>query len=295
MNHHDTCLRFLIDNSAIRGEWVLLESTYQSVISRHNYPMELETLIGQLMAAAVMLSSTIKYEGMMIIQAQGGSPVRLLSVECTHDKELRAIARWEGDLSGLSFSELLAGAQLSITIDPAKGERYQGIVPLHGDSLAQCLEHYFEQSEQLPTRIWLNEGSGRAAGLLLQIMPFNSKSSQDQHKTKEDWNRLTTLADTLTTEEHLSLEPEQLLYRLFHEEQVRLFERCPVSFKCRCSRERFAEAIIALGRQEIDSILEDSGNIVINCEYCNKTYLFDEVDIGAMMAENAPDSPQQHH
>lgn len=295
MDHHDTSRRFMIDDSAIRGEWALLDASYMNVVAKHNYPMELQSMLGQMMAAAVMLSSTIKFDGTLIMQARGGSPVSLITVECTHEKEIRALARWNGDVSNQSFKEMLNGAQLSITVTPKDGERYQGIVPLQGDSLAQCLEHYFQQSEQLKTRIWLTEGDNKAAGLLIQVMPFSSEVKIDDEQMAEDWNRVTLLADTLTAEEHLGINPEGLLFRLFHEEKVRLFEEQPIEFKCNCSKDRFADAIAMLDRDEVDEILKENGNITANCEYCNETYVFDEVDIGALFAMAPAQSSDRQH
>lgn len=295
MTHLDTSRRFMIENSAIRGEWTLLDTVFKSIVTHHNYPLEVQSLLGQMVAAAVMLSSTIKFEGMLIMQAHGNGPVSLATVECSHDKTVRALARWQGELEGLDFKHLLADAQMTITIVPDQGERYQGIVSLQGNTLAECLEFYFQQSEQIKTRIWLAEGNHRAAGLLLQVLPFSSEVNSDPETLAEDWQRVTLLADTLTHEEHLSIDPERLLFRLFHEEQVRLFDEATVHFACRCSRERVAEALALLPKEDMEHILADKGTISTQCEYCNQVYEFDEIDVQALFNQQiAPSAPGTH-
>lgn len=281
MNYHDTSRRFMIDNSAIRGEWCLLESTYQTVMAKHDYPLEIQGLLGEMMAAAVMLSSILKFEGRFTLQARGKGPIQLATVECTHDKHLRSVARWQGDVNGLGFTELLQSASLAITIEPEKGENYQGIVPLEHDSLAQCLEFYFEQSEQLDTRIWLHQGNGKAAGLMIQVLPFNSSDALNTNDEiqAEDWQRVTTLADTLTAEEHLAISVEALLHRLYHEENVRLFDAEHVDFRCSCSKAKMSSALVSLGKEELLQILQEQEHIQMNCEFCNTSHQFDKVDI----------------
>ncbi|OUS28247.1 hypothetical protein A9Q99_11980 [Gammaproteobacteria bacterium 45_16_T64] len=295
MNYHDTSRRFMIDNSAIRGEWCLLESTYQTVIAKHNYPLEIQGLLGEMMAAAVMLSSTLKFEGRFTLQARGEGPIQLATVECTHDKHLRSVARWQGDIEGLGFNELLQSASLAITIEPDKGENYQGIVPLEHGNLSQCLEFYFQQSEQLDTRIWLHEGNGKAAGLMIQVMPFNSADALnvDDEAQAEDWQRVTTLADTLTAEEHLAISAEELLHRLYHEENVRMFDAELIDFKCSCSKKKMSAALVSLGKEELLQILEEQEQINMNCEFCNTNHNFDKVDIH-MLFESSSASNDGH-
>ncbi len=230
MNNSDTSQRFLLNNSAIRGQWSLLESSFQAVLAKHDYPLEVQGLLGEIMAASILLAATIKFEGILTIQARGNGPVTLLNVECTHDHHLRAIAQWQADTNGMDFKEMLGDAVLAITITPNRGERYQGIVPLTGSSVAECLEFYFAQSEQLPTRIWLYQGNNRAGGLLIQVLPYNSNNPVDPEHQKEDWHRISTLASTLTADELLSLDSETLLNRLFHEEEVTVFPRNPWNF-----------------------------------------------------------------
>ena len=205
------------------------------------------------------------------------------------------MASWDGDVTGKSFLELLTNASLAITIAPRDGQRYQGIVPLEHDTLGACLEDYFERSEQLKTRIWLAEGDEKAAGLLIQFMPYSSEVKKDEEELSEDWNRVTLLADTLTKEEHLGIAPEKLLHRLFHEEDIHLMASEPVRFYCPCSRERFAESLVTVPREELEEILQERGKIETQCQFCNETYHFDEVDIQALFNPNSQQGPSQIH
>ncbi|HVL02477.1 MAG TPA: Hsp33 family molecular chaperone HslO [Dongiaceae bacterium] len=295
MNDSDTSQRFLLNDSAIRGQWTLLDSSFQTVLAKHTYPLEIQSLLGELMAAAVLLTATLKFDGSLTIQARGEGPVHLVTVECTDNNHLRAVARWKGDTTGLDFKSLLGNATLAITITPGRGERYQGIVPLTGNSLAECLEFYFSQSEQLRTRIWLHQGNNRAAGMLLQVLPYNSGVEIDPDQQNEDWNRLTLLANTLTADELLNLDSPTLLHRLFHEEDVLLFPPEPVDFRCTCNRERTADALVRMGREDLDAILEEQGSIEVTCQFCNHLYVFDPVDVAMLFQSNpAPDAGRRH-
>lgn len=289
----DICQRFMIEDSTVRGEIVLLEGSLQNIFAKHPYPIEIQGLLGELLTASVLLASTIKINGSLIIQARGGHPVDLLMVECDTSRNVRALARWSGKTEGLGFRELLNGSNLVITLDPKQGERYQGIVPLQGNSLAESIEFYFQQSEQLATRLWLTQGGGRAAGLILQQLPFNSEVQLSKEQNEEDWHRLTLLADTLTKEEQLHLHPQVLLQRLFHEEDVRLFAPSEVQFNCSCSQSRFASALASLGRDELEDIVREQGQITTTCEFCNQTYTFDQVDIEVLLSPRASKAPDR--
>ncbi len=292
MSNADQIQRFLFDDTHVRGVLVGLESSYQQVLERHNYPPVVAQLLGEMLAAVSLLSSTLKFEGRLSLQARGEGAISMLMVECTHQRNLRGIARWSGEVDGAqSLSGLLCQGHLVMTIEPEHGQRYQGVVPLEGDSLAACLEIYFERSEQLATRIILAADGQRSCGLLLQALPA-ARTTQ----TEEDWSRLTYLADTLTAEELLSLSNETLLTRLYHEEQVRLFDAEPLRFSCDCSRQRSARALQTLGRAELDAYLGQQPTIHIDCQFCNQRYSFDAADVAAMFAGAAPqdENPTRH-
>lgn len=270
----DELIRFIFDTTDIRGEWVQLEHSYADTLANHHYPPGVRRLLGEFLAAVSLLGATLKFEGTLILQARSSGEVPLVMAEFTSDHAVRAIARGAETALGKDFATLLASdngdGQLQITIDPTNGQRYQGIVGMEGGSLARSLEGYFLQSEQLPTRIWLAVDDSRAAGLFLQELP----SRTDAATREQQWQHLLALAETITDAEMLQLEGESLLHRLFHQEQLRLLQRDPVTFRCSCSQERTENMLAGLGRVEIESILTDHGEIVVNCEFCLQTYRF---------------------
>ncbi len=282
MSDQDTLQRFIFSDSNVRGEIVHLNQSYQTVIHQSDYPEPLQRLMGEAMCAVILLTATLKFSGKLSLQLQGDGILTLLLVQSTHEQEIRGTMQWQGECEDKSFNELLQNARLVITIDPDKGTRYQGIVPLDGDRLNQCLETYFMQSEQLPTRIWLAADDSSAAGMLLQKLP-----EQESQSDGNQWEHITILAETTTHSELLSLSNETFLYRLFHNESVRLFESQPATFKCTCSRERCEETIISLGSREINDIIRDPGHVAITCEFCSASYFFEADQLQKMSDEAA--------
>ncbi|MBM7063195.1 Hsp33 family molecular chaperone HslO [Pseudomonas sp. UL073] len=281
----DFTQRFLFDDFDARGELVTLEGSYRHVLAKHPYPEPVAQLLGELLGAAALLIGTVKFDGLLVLQARSTGAVPLLMVECSSAGELRGIARYHAEQIGdaQSLGELMPNGDLAITIDPANGQRYQGIVALDGANLADCLSTYFATSEQLPTRFWLFADGQRACGLLLQQLPVDRQ--KDPEARAASWEHVVTLADTLTAEELLSLDSETLLYRLYHEEAVRLFEPRALQFRCSCSRERSARALVSLGREDADQLLaEQGGTVVIDCQFCNQRYPFDAADIAQLFA-----------
>lgn len=281
--------RFIFDQTDVRGELVRLESSYQQALDGHSYQPVVTKLLGEFIAASVLLSSTIKFEGLLSLQLRGVGPISLMMAECSSQQKVRAIAHAESGVEGKSFSELFAGGTLAITIEPSDGQRYQGIVPLNGECLADCLEHYFFQSEQLSTRLWLAAENGRCAGLLLQQMPEQESDSAEQNEAM--WSHITQLADTVKEGEMLELKAEELLYRLYHQEEVRLFDAKSVEFHCSCSKERTERALTTLDRSEIESILTEKGEIVMDCQFCKTDYRFTANEIRLLFA-GTPSSGQ---
>lgn len=281
MAYQDTTQRFLFENADVRGELVALEASYREVLAKHDYPEPVRELLGQMLAAAVLLSTTIKYDGLLILQATSTGPVSTLMVECASDQAVRGIARYDADMTDGSLADLMPGGILAITVDPQEGQRYQGIVSLDGATLAECLNGYFDNSEQLPTRFRLQADGRSARGLLLQALPADRQPDQEQRAAT--WEHLNILADTLTTEELLSLDNQTILRRLFHEEDVRLFDHQAVRFECSCSMERSGNALVSLGRDDAMALLdEQNGEIEIDCQFCNTRYLFDQARLEAL-------------
>jgi molecular chaperone Hsp33 len=274
----DTLQRFLFENAAIRGELVHLDATWQAALERHDYPEPVRNLLGQLMVASVLLSATLKFNGSLTMQVQGNGPVNFMVVEATSRRTVRGLAHWKGEVPDSDLAVQFGDGLLAITIDPDGGERYQGVVALQGDSLADAIDGYLERSEQLDTRMWLVADSRTAAGLLLQKLP-------QQDRDEDDWNRIITLGATLTDAELVDVSQQEVIDRLFHEEDVRLFESEPVSFRCNCSRERVAATLRGIGREEVIDIIDKEGMVEINCEFCNRHYVFDVVDVEQLFVE----------
>jgi molecular chaperone Hsp33 len=278
----DTLYRFLFQQRNVRGELVQLSSSLDQMLLHHDYPQPVKQLLAELVAATSLLTATLKFDGDIAVQIQGDGPVRFAAVNGTDQQQFRGVVRMQAEITGSSFRELIGEGYLLVTISPKQGERYQGIIPLSGDSLASTLEAYFAQSEQLPTRLYLytdlQPQNCRAAGFMLQVLPV------EQHKAKADFDDLVILTDTLTANEMFELAAEDLLYRLFHQETVELFPAQPVSFACGCSREKSAKAIISLGKELISEHIAE-GKLDISCEYCNKTYHFNSDDLTAVLQQ----------
>lgn len=279
-NHTDSLRRFLFEHAPVRGELVHLDQTWRSVIERHNYPDVLRDLMGELSAAAVLLAATLKLKGSLVLQIHGKGALKLLVVECTGNLEVRATAKWEGELGQRTLRELVGDGRFVITLDPKDGNQaYQGIVALDGDTVADILQNYMARSEQLDTRMWLAADGQQAAGMLLQRLPEQKSEDADA------FGRASQLAATLKREELLSLPADELIHRLYHEEDIRLFESQSVTFNCTCSRSNVARMLKMLGREEVADILAERSEIEVFCEFCNERYAFDAIDAEAVFAD----------
>lgn len=288
----DTLQRFLFENLAIRGDLVQLDATWQALREKHDYPEPVLQLLGEVMTAAVLLSATLKHKSRLTMQIQGNGPVPFLVVECTHDRNLRGMAHYAEDIQPGTLPELVGNGRLAITLEPADSpERYQSIVELSGDSLAEAIDDYLSRSEQLDTRIWLAVSGQRTAGLLIQKLPAN-QSAEEQ----EGWNRVEQLSATITDKELLDLDARQVIHRLYHEEDVRVFESEPICFRCSCNKGRVAGMLRQLGIEEVRSILEEEKTVEVTCEFCNQQYRFDAVDVEQLfagdLAHQAPERRQ---
>jgi molecular chaperone Hsp33 len=288
----DVLNRYLFEELSVRGELVQLDNAYQEIISSKEYPLAVQKLLGELLVATTLLTATLKFEGSITLQLQGDGPVSLAVINGDHDQKVRGVARWEGELSPkATLHDLIGNGQLVITISPDKGERYQGVVGLEGDDLAAVLENYFVRSEQLKTRLWIRlgelEGKAHAAGMLLQVMPDGTGS-------EEDFEHLEQLTDTVKNEELFSLEANEMLYRLYNQETVKLFEEQPVVFHCGCSRERSASAILTVARDEVYDILAKEGTISLHCDYCGTNYSFDENQVSDLYSQSEQENKTIH-
>lgn len=276
--------RFIFENIHVRGEWVKLDSVWQEIQGHADYPKAVRNILGEALAAISLLAESLKLDGSLVMQIRGTSPVSMLVVQATSEGGLRGIAKWESDAENLdeaSFNELFGQGTMVITVEPKNGgKRYQSLVALQGRNLAECLRDYFEQSEQLNTRLWLSADENSVAGFMLQSLPDGDR--------KEDagWQHATVLADTLTNTELLELDVDVLLQRLYHQDKVRLFDAKSLRFECTCSQQKIEDTIRSLGEAEANQIVEEQGSISINCEFCNAHYELDKVDLKKLFIES---------
>jgi len=284
-NEPDYLQRFLFEHAAIRGERVHLDDSWRSVQEHHDYPPVLRQMMGELTAAAVLLAATLKLDGSLILQIQGTGAIKLLVVECDGKLQLRATAKWDGLLHG-TLPELVGDGRFVITLAQQNGKpAYQGIVELEGESVAEILQNYMARSEQLDTRLWLICDEHTASGMLLQKLP--EQAIDDTEVDIDAWSRIVQLTDTMHDDELLQLPTQELLHRLYHEEDVRLFEAQPATFKCSCSRDNVAQMLKMLGEDEVEAILTERQTIEVNCEFCNHCYEFDKIDAAQIFSATA--------
>ncbi|QRX81556.1 Hsp33 family molecular chaperone HslO [Glaciimonas sp. PAMC28666] len=297
-NSSDNLQKFMIENASVRGELVELSHTWRQVLARRNYPPAVMTLLGEMMAAAALLSANLKFNGVIVMQIHGDGPIRLLVVECDAKLQMRATAKLVPDAvveDGATLAQLVnvnGHGRFAITLDPQDkmpGQQpYQGIVPLDGDNVAEVIENYMLRSEQLDTKLWLAADANVSRGLLLQKLPNHGGVGLTEEDPLESWNRVSMLGATLRPAEMLSTDIQTLLRRLFWEETVRVFEPQHPSFVCNCSREKVGNMLQMLGQKEVDEAIAELGNVSVDCDFCGQNYAFDKVDCAHLFATSAP-------
>ncbi|HWX03585.1 Hsp33 family molecular chaperone HslO [Collimonas sp.] len=294
----DSLQKFMVENAAVRGELVELSTTWQQVLTHHHYPRPVTTLLGEMMAAAALMSANLKFNGVIVMQIHGDGPVRLLVAECDSQLHMRATAKLAPDAvidDDASMSQLVnldGQGRFVITLDPQDkmpGQKpYQGIVPLDGESVATVIENYMLRSEQLDTKLWLAADDKVARGLLLQKLPNHGGIDAPINDDLETWNRFMALGGTLQPKEMLTTDIQTLMRRLFWEENIRVFEPQLPSFQCNCSREKVGNMLKMLGEPEIEEALADLGKLAVDCDFCGQHYEFDKVDCAHLFATEAP-------
>jgi molecular chaperone Hsp33 len=307
MHDRDCLHRFLFEHYPIRGHIVHLDASWRALLEHRDYPPAIRDTLGEAVAASVLLAATLKFDGTLSLQLQGQGPMHLMLAQCSSELGVRAVARYreahvERDLAALSGE-----GNLTVTLENEDlSQRYQGVVPLSGERLADCLREYFESSEQLPTRLWLHATEKGASGLLLQRLSDDSVRERakisrpielpERDEIDDAWRRVQLLGDTLRGEELQGLSDRDILRRLFAEDDVRLFESSPVYFRCRCTRERVIGMLRSLGAEEIRSILVERGEVEVRCDFCNRAYRFDPVDVEKLFAPTpAADGSETRH
>jgi molecular chaperone Hsp33 len=302
MHDRDSLHRFIFEHYPIRGHLVHLDASWRALIEHRDYPEAIRTTLGEAVVASLLLAATIKFEGVLSLQLQGAGPVHLLLAQCTSGLGVRGLARYreepESGTAAGNVLDLIGAGNLTVTLESDDGsQRYQGIVPIAGERLADSLQIYFENSEQLPTRLWLYADEHGAAGMLLQRLPGEGNpspgapaagaSAADPAIIDDAWRRVQLIGATLTRDELRTLADAQILRRLFNEDDLRLFEPAPVYFRCRCSRERVSGMLQGLGETETRSILTERGEVEVRCDFCNRAYVFDAVDVAQLFNTGA--------
>lgn len=293
MPNSDLLHSYLFEKHDVRGELITLSDTYSHILENHNYPVAVQRLLGEMLVATSLLTATLKFDGDITVQLQGDGPVKLAVINGNNKQQMRGVARLQGEVDDrATMKQMIGNGYLVITIMPKEGERYQGIVSLEGETVSACIEEYFRQSEQLSTRLFIKtgayQGKATAAGMLLQVLPAHKDNSSE-------FEHLATLTETIKEEELFGLSVEEVLHRLYHEEDITLFEGQPISFHCTCSRERCAQALVTVSAEEIDSLLSEEGHIDMHCDYCGKHYIFEKMDIEALRINSGATLDNQTH
>ncbi len=285
--------RFLLPRAGVRGVAVELGSAWQEIQAHVDYPPRARALLGQSCAAAALFTGHAKVHGRLSLQLRSQGALRTLFAECTAQDTLRGIVRLADEAEGADapadLRQLGEEAMLAITIenpglDPREPQRYQSLVSLDAATLDAALEAYFVQSEQLPTRLLLAADGTRAAGLMLQRLPGDEGES-------DGWDRACALFETLGTAELLGTDTETLLHRLFHEEGADVLARRPLAFACSCSRDRVSGMLEALGAEEARAALQGDGRVEVHCEFCGRSYVFEEPEIEELFTRDVVEVP----
>lgn len=278
MKEPDTLQRFIFEHANIRGEIVHIENTFQTIMNQRDYPPMVKNLLGEAIVSCLLLASSIKFEGSLNLQFQGDARLPLLLVQCDHLLNIRAFAKCTEGLEIIDYATAFLQGQMVLTISQDNQTQvYQSMVPIQATSMSENLMTYFAQSEQVASRVWLAVNDQMAAGMLLQLMP-----GQDTLQKEQFWEYAVQLGQTVSEEELLNLDNQTLLYRLYNETEIRLFDTRTTRFKCRCNQEKMKQVIKTLGEEDANALLKEQGVIEINCDFCNQKYNFDAIDITLM-------------
>lgn len=282
MQSRDQLQRFIFEHADIRGSIVRMENSFQQIISQRSYPPKIQQLLGEALIACLLLADSIKFEGRLSLQFQGDERLSMLLVQCDHQLKIRGFARFAEQMNDEDYEQAFLNGQLALTISPDKStQAYQSLVPINSSSMAENLMHYFAQSEQLSTRIWLATGEQQAAGMMLQLLPDSGTAERE-----EFWSYATQIGQTVSKEELLTLDNITLLHRLYHETELRIFDPREIQFKCQCSKEKMKEVLRVLGEEEANELLKEQQTIEVSCDFCNQQYDFDSIDIAVIFKNN---------
>ena len=284
----DAVRKYLCDDAPdARLMTVKLGQSTDDMLDHQQMPAPIKALCAELVAATCVLAHMLKFDGEMIVQIKSAGPVTMMVAECSSEGRIRATAQWDDIDHYTTFSELIGKGYMAVTVDPKHGERYQGIVPLESGSIEGCINHYFDSSEQLDTKLWLSSNATTVAGLLIQRIPDEGGS---RTSTASNWETLSTLAATVTKEELASEAGPLLIYKLFHELSPRSFDPFSIRFGCSCTRERSSRAIRALGETEVKQLFAEQPSVTVDCHFCGRVYQYDQADLEWLLSDQPPGS-----
>lgn len=280
----DSVIPFAFESLPVRGALIHLSRSWRRMQRDHDYDALMIETLGHAAAATGLIAQSLKFDGAITLQIQGGSALQMLVMQCTSDLDIRGMAAMEDGASANNFAELTDNAHCAITVD--NGDRpYQGIVAIDGESLSSSLEHYFDRSVQVPSHIALIANGDVAGGILLQQMP-------GQPLDEDDWNRLHFLIKTLRSEDFVGDAGLELIGKLFAEDDIRVHKSRDVQFRCRCSDQKVEDVLKMIGEKESRVALEEQGKLEVTCEYCGEKRSFDLVDVSRLFAENVVSGPE---
>jgi len=284
----DTVRKYLCDDAPdARLMTVKLGQSTDDMLDHQQMPAPIKALCAELVAATCVLAHMLKFEGEMIVQIKSAGPVTMMVAECSSEGRIRATAQWDDIDHFTTFSELIGKGYMAVTVDRKHGERYQGIVPLESGSIEGCINHYFDSSEQLDTKLWLSSDATTVAGLLIQRIPDEGGG---RTSTASNWETLSTLAATITKEELASEAGPLLIYKLFHELSPRSFDPFSIRFGCSCTRERSSRAIRDLGETEVKQLFAEQPSVTVDCHFCGRVYQYDQADLEWLLSDQPPRS-----
>ena len=284
----DAVRKYLCDDAPdARLMTVKLGQSTDDMLDHQQMPAPIKALCAELVAATCVLAHMLKFDGEMIVQIKGAGPVTMMVAECSSEGRIRATAQWDDIDHYTTFSELIGKGYMAVTVDPKHGERYQGVIPLESGSIEGCINHYFDSSEQLDTKLWLSSDATTVAGLLIQRIPDEGGS---RTSTASNWETLSTLAATVTKEELASEAGPLLIYKLFHELSPRSFDPFSIRFGCSCTRERSSRAIRALGETEVKQLFAEQPSVTVDCHFCGRVYQYDQADLEWLLSDQPPGS-----
>jgi molecular chaperone Hsp33 len=275
MESTDGLQRFIFEHAEIRGEIARLEEVYQTITEQRPYPPAVKKILGEALVSCLLLVGSMKFEGELSLQFQGNDALSLMIVQCDHHLHIRGFAKYADDLTDSDYQNAFLDGQMSLTISQLRqADTYQSIVPIQSLSMAQNLMNFFALSEQVATLIVMASDNKRVVAMLLQLLP-----EQNSEQREEFWRYATTLGQTMTDLELLSLSNKTILYRLYHETDIRLLLEKESRFQCRCNPDKMKNVLKVLGQEDVKLLLEEHGRIDVTCDFCNHHYYFDSIDV----------------